>query len=141
MTDMTAEKLAIMELAARFEIAFDQGNINDHMATWGDEMSFESPFGTYSDKPSYREWVEGFSKQMMEQYGGTRHIVTNHVISVDGDSAAMTAYLIIFGRNSGGKDAAQAVIAGTAACTDDKLRKINSEWKFVHRTLVFDQAG
>ena len=141
MTDTTSDKLDIMELAARFEVAFDNGDMDTHMATWADEVTFASPFGSYDTREDYRGWVEGFYSQTKKQYGGTRHIVTNHVIDVDGDRATMTAYLMIFGRNIGGDDSPQPGIAGTAAFTDDKLVRINGEWKFVHRTLVFDQAG
>ena len=141
-TDTISDQLAIKELAARFEKAFDDGDMDAHMATWAQEMSFESPFGTYDTREGYRGWVEGFYNQMSEQYGGTRHIVANHEISVDGDTATMTAYLIIFGRNGNPEgDTPQPVVAGTAAFTDDQLERVDGEWLFTHRTLVFDQAG
>ena len=137
--DTLKDQLDIKELAARFEKAFDDGDMDAHMATWAQEMSFTSPFGSYDTREDYRGWVEGFYNQMSEQYGGTRHVMANHEITVDGDTATMTAYLIIFGRNGG--DTPQPVVAGTAAFTDDRLERIDDQWRFTHRTLVFDQAG
>ena len=137
------DKLEIQELAARFEHAFDEGDFDAHMALWKSEMSFESPFGNYDTAEAYRGWVEGFYEQAQGNYGGTRHLVTNFDIRVDGDSASMTCYLTILARDGAQLADApgRAVIAGTAAFTDDQLERVNGEWKFVHRTLVFDQSG
>ena len=140
--DILSDHFQIKELAARFEKTFDDGDLDAHMATWTQEMSFESPFGSYDTREGYRGWAEGFKAQTLEQYGGTRHVVANHEITVDGDTATMSAYLIIFGRNAnvGGDGDPQPVVAGTAAFTGDRLERVDGEWRFAHRTLEVDQA-
>ena len=139
--DILSDHLRIKELAARFEKTFDDGDLDAHMATWTREMSFESPFGSYDTREGYRGWVEGFVAQTREQYGGTRHVVANHEITVDGDTATMSAYLVIFGRNANaGGGNPQPVVAGTAAFVDDRLERVGGTWLFKHRTLVVDQA-
>ena len=127
------DKLAIMELAARFEITFDAGDIDGHLDTWVDDLTFESPFGDYRRKDTYRAWVEEFNRVAMAG-GGTRHLVTNFAIEVTGDSATMTCYLVILGATM------PPAIGFTTVFTDDRLRRVDGEWKFVHRTLEVDQA-
>jgi hypothetical protein len=83
-----------MELAARFETTFDAGDVGGHLATWVDDLSFESPFGSYQGKDAYRAWVEAFNRVAMAG-GGTRHLVTNFEIDLAGDTATMTCYLTI----------------------------------------------
>ena len=69
------EHLAIQTLVNRFENAFDQGDLDAHMATWGEEITFRSPFGDFDDHSSYREWASAFTAQTREQ-GGTRHLIS-----------------------------------------------------------------
>jgi ketosteroid isomerase-like protein len=92
--DAMADQLAIAQLVYRFENAFDAGDLEGHMATWAEEMSFESPFGSYQDRQAYREWVRQFIEQT-KAMGGTRHLINNAEIEVDGDMATMFCYLTI----------------------------------------------
>jgi ketosteroid isomerase-like protein len=126
------DELAIMELAARFETTFDAGDVEGHLDTWVDDLSFESPFGSYQGKAAYRAWVEEFNRQAMAG-GGTRHLVTNFEIEVAGDEATMTCYLVILGATT------PPAVGFTTVFTDDRLRRVDGEWRFVHRTLEVDQ--
>ena len=130
--EVALDKLAIMELAARFETTFDAGDGGGHLATWVDDLSFESPFGSYQGKDAYRAWVEAFNRVAMAG-GGTRHLVTNFEIDLAGDTATMTCYLTILSATT------PPIIGATAVFTDDRLRKVDGEWKFAHRTLEVDQ--
>jgi ketosteroid isomerase-like protein len=125
-----ADKLAIMQLVHRFENAFDAGDIDAHMATWAEEMAFESPFGTYSDRNAYKEWVIGFMGQT-KAMGGTRHLITNTIIDIQGEEASMFCYLIILNRQK------RSIIASSTC--QDSFRKIDGEWKFTGRVLHVDQ--
>ena len=126
------DKLEIMELAARFENTFDAGDVEGHLATWADDLTFESPFGDYQGKEAYRAWVTEFNQIAMAN-GGTRHLVTNFEIDVTGETATMTCYLVIVSATT------PPAIGFTTAFTDDQLLKVDGEWKFVHRTLEVDQ--
>src|SRR3712207_3197219 len=59
------DKVAIMELAARFENTFDAGDVEGHLDTWVDDLSFESPFGNCQGKDAYRAWVTEFNRVAM----------------------------------------------------------------------------
>ena len=132
--EMAADHIAIQELTNLFENAFDEGDIDTHMATWADAISFTSPFGNYDTREAYREWVQGFSNQMSGM-GGTRHLITNSVISIDGDNATQTAYLVIIGATM--NDGGPALMATVRF--EDELTRTADGWRFTSRTLNLDQ--
>lgn len=127
----TADRLAIIELANVFENAFDTGQVDEHMQVWVDDLVFESPFGTYTDRNAYRQWVDGFI-HTTRKAGGTRHLITNNVIKLNGNSATAMCYLVIVSPKL------RAIIA--TSVFEDELVKINGSWKFKKRKLSIDQS-
>lgn len=144
MSDIAREaldRLQIMELAGVFENAFDDRDIDRHMSTWVAEPEFVSPFGVYSTSVDYRAWAEGFL-DFASSYGGTRHLIANHEISIDGDAATMRCTLMVLARDGqtvDGVEAPHAAIAGTSQFNDELVR-IDGEWKFKKRVLTTDQS-
>lgn len=124
------DHLAIQTLANRFENAFDLGDLNAHMATWADEITFRSAFGDFDDRASYREWAAAFMAQTRAQ-GGTRHLITNTEIEFDGNRAVHRCYLTIIMRRD-----RQFY---TSAFTDILLRT-DKGWRFRERRLESDQT-
>ena len=138
---LTADStLAIVQLAHHFENTFDAGDLNAHLATWGEALAFASPFGDYDDHAGYREWVTGFSQQM-QQAGGTRHLITNWVIDEDGvDAATMTCYLTILAQTAdAGKPAVMATVRFEDRVERDPAREGFGGWRFASRRLHLDQ--
>ncbi len=124
-----ADELAIMEVSNRFENAFDDGDLEAHLATLSDDIVFESnASGTYRGKEAYRGWVEPFPAQAQ---GGTRHVMTNFEIEVRGDTATATSYLTILGRTG-------PAVGATAEFTDE-LARMDGRWVFTTRRQVIDQ--
>jgi hypothetical protein len=129
-----ADHAAIIELSNFFENAFDQGDADAHMATWAKEISFESPFGNYADRDAYREWLVGFMEQT-QAMGGTRHLITNNVIDIEGDRAVQTSYLVILGQTmNGGSPGLMATVR-----FEDELVRTSEGWRFTKRVLHLDQ--
>ena len=128
--DRTADRTAIIELVCAFENAFDEGDFDAHMSVWAKEMAFESPFATVSTHAEYRQWVEGFYAQVQEAEP-TRHLLTNAVVSLDGDAARMVAYLTVFGQTSG-------KMLGTGRF-DDELIRTKAGWRFARRRFSPDE--
>ncbi len=122
------DKLAIVEVSAKFERAFDIGDLDMHMSTWtADPIAFLSPYmGNFHDRAAYRAGLETFYEKLNGD--GTRHVITNHQILLAGDRATMTCYLVIFNRKT------FAVIA--AAEFDDVLVRENGNWLFNSRTQI-----
>ena len=132
------DTLAIVQLAHHFENAFDQGDMEAHLGTWVEDLSFTSPFGDYDTRAGYRDWVTGFSEQM-QAAGGTRHLITNWVLDGAGDAATMTCYLTILGQAmSEGRPTVVATVR-----FEDRLVRTGADgfrgWRFAHRTLHLDQ--
>lgn len=127
--DDVSDRIAIIELASAYENAFDEGDLDKHMATWTDGVSFDSPFGSFSDEAGYLAWLTGFKAQTVAN-GGTRHLMTNHEIGIEGDTATMTSYLTILNK-------ADRTIISTGVFTD-RLRRTEDGWRFVHRTISVD---
>ena len=129
-----ADHRAIVELSNFFDNTIDEGDIDAHMSVWADDMRFESPFGTFDAKEDYRAWVEEFHRSA-QAYGGTRHLVTNNVIGVDGDRATQTCYQVILGRTE--DDGAPKMLA--SARMEDELVRTPDGWRFARRVLHLDQ--
>lgn len=129
-----SDHIAIKALSNVFEIAFDENDVEMHMATWDKTLIFRSDFGDFNDHASYREWVVGFMKQMSEM-GGTRHLITNTVIDVEGHEAHQSCYLTVVGAqvNDGKPD-----LFGTLRF-DDHLVCTTRGWRFRKRVLNLDQ--
>jgi ketosteroid isomerase-like protein len=127
--DVTADKLAILELATRFETTFDRGDIDANVALWTDDAVFDHPSGVYTGTDAYRQWATAFSQQGIAG-GGTHHLLTNVEITVVGDQADMTSYLTLL---LGVTSPTPVVISGEFT---DHLVRIDGEWKFQTRRLV-----
>jgi ketosteroid isomerase-like protein len=134
-TDEAADTLAIMDLANRFEVAFDHGDIEASVEMWTDDGVFEHPSGTYTGKDAYREWANAFYQQA-QQGGGSHHLLTNILVDVEGDTATMTSYLTLI---VGVVSPTPVIISGEFT---DSVVRVGGEWKFQRRTLVvFTQFG
>lgn len=126
---ITDDKLEITALAGRFETAFDRGDVSAHLATWVAEPELESSMGAYTGAAAYREWLEGFMAQTRAA-GGTRHLITNADIAIDGDRATASFYLTVINQTTG-------QIMGTATF-DDELVRHQHGWLFKKRKLHVD---
>jgi ketosteroid isomerase-like protein len=134
-TDTTADKVAIAELAAKFETTFDQGDFDANVDLWTDDGVFNHPAGVFTGKEAYRQWAEGFYQQAAAS-GGSHHLLTNVQVTVNGDQADMTSYLTLI---VGVVNPAPVIISGEFT---DHLVKVDGEWKFQTRTLqVMTQFG
>jgi hypothetical protein len=96
-----ADRLAIMEVASRFETTFDRGDLDAHMELWTEALTFESPYmGNFYDRASYRDGLGRFYDDLAAK-GGTRHLMTNFEIELAGERAQVRSYLSVHNRKSG----------------------------------------
>ncbi|WP_299246360.1 nuclear transport factor 2 family protein [uncultured Aquimarina sp.] len=121
----------IINLESRAEMTFDDGLFDQHIGLWAEnECKFESPFGSFDNAKEYIDWLKGFY-ETTQKLGGTRHLVLNPVVTIENDTAQFTGYLYIINKSNG-------AFMGTSVMKD-KFKLINSEWKFVFRSVFPDQ--
>ena len=126
-----ADRLEILELAARYNHAIDFGD----GAAWADTFTEDGVFTGGGPGPVQgREALTAFVGDFSQNMAGARHWTNNHVIDGDGDSATHTCYLNLIQS----KDGAKSVVT---ARYQDELVKVGGAWKFATRTVVPDAAG
>lgn len=75
-----------------------------------------------------REALEDWARTLLEQHGTERyrHWVNNLWIDGDGDEATLRCYLVLFDNTGDGR----VTLIGQY---DDRLRRVDGEWKFSYR--------
>ncbi|HEY9683586.1 MAG TPA: nuclear transport factor 2 family protein [Drouetiella sp.] len=126
---MSDDKVAIQELTAKYANAMDDGDVQGWLKTWHECGVWEGGIGKYEGKERLTSLLPDLGARVI----GKRHIMTNFVISINGDQATQTCYLLIIDRN-------KTVLPGTAVYKD-KLKKVDNEWLFVHRHVEIDQPS
>jgi uncharacterized protein (TIGR02246 family) len=120
----TDDRLAIQDLAARYNTAIDSGNGDAWAATFTPDGTFESGGRTHQGTDALAAFAKGFAERM----AGTRHWNNNLLIEGDGDQATLGCYLLLM---KGG----QVV---TSARYEDTLRRVDGAWRFASRRVVPD---
>ena len=83
------DRLAIMDLSARYCHATDSHNAEAWADTFTADGAIEGPQGTSQGRDALMQFAAGVNGAMPK----VRHHVSNLVISGDGDSATMSSYL------------------------------------------------
>lgn len=122
------DRLDIVDLAHRFENHFDARELDANAETMHEDVVFESTFGNFAGRAAYRAWLEAFYDTMG---AGKRHLVTNPVVTGDGDAAQLTSYLTIIERMGPPRIIATALVR-------DTLRRTAGVWQFTHRRIDVD---
>ncbi len=121
------DTLEIMDLAARYNHAIDNKDVETWLATWTPNGVFEGGLGNFTGTEALRTFLLNFFPTAK----GRHHATLNYSISGNGDTATMICYLIIL------QVEGTAGIAATGIYTD-RLQKVDGVWKFVYRKLVID---
>ena len=120
-----ADKLEILELAARYNHAIDFADGEAWAGTFTEDGVFNGGPQPVVGHAALAGFVGGFA----QNFGGKgRHWTNNHVIDGDGDTATHTCYLNLLN----GKD---SVITGRY---HDKLQKVDGQWRFTERNVQPD---
>src|SRR5215831_8388309 len=96
------DRLAIADLFTRYCGALDAGEVETVVACFSDDAVLESPaIGQIAGRTAIRDFAARFAAR---RAGGTqfRHFVTNIAVTVDGDRARATAYLLVAISQGGG---------------------------------------
>lgn len=124
-----ADKLEIMELAARFEMALDQEEVEKYLEIFVEDGIVQGFWGTAIGKEQLRQ---GFYAMLDTFARGRRHCTTNAIIRGDGSEAVMESYLLVFNRQDLNR-------IGSAFVTD-RARKIEGQWYLASRQIDVDPS-
>jgi len=118
------DRLAILDLAARYNFAIDGGDAEAWASTFTPEVVFDSGRGPVTGRADLQEFAREFSQGPMR---GTEHWNANHVIDGDGGQATHRCYLNLI-RGESGESVARAKYR-------DDLTRVDGAWKFARRVV------
>jgi len=120
------DRLAILELAARYNQAFDYGDVDAWVKTFTSDGVFADS-GGFSVQGT--DELRTFAGKAAQGDVAIRHWNSSHVIEGNGDTATHSCYLMLIIMEE------VPTIFGVGRY-DDKLKKVNGEWRFVRRLLT-----
>jgi len=122
------DRLAILDLAGRYNQAFDYGDVDAWVETF-------TPDGIFADAGGRSvqgsEELAAFAKGATQGEVASRRWNTSHVIEGDGDTATHSCYLMIILLEE------VPNIYGVGRY-DDELKKENGEWRFLRRLVSWE---
>jgi ketosteroid isomerase-like protein len=123
----TDDLVAIQQLLARHNTAVDSGDGPEYADTWTRDGSSVTPNGTTTGW----EALTALANSVPRAVPGIRHLTTNHLIRLDGDSATATVYLVA----TAGHDPTRVLTTGHYA---DELHRTADGWRFARRVFTPD---
>lgn len=134
------DRQQIEDLLIKYAYLIDvEGTQEQFLSIFTDDAVLDSPIsGHHAGIDGLRE----FYRKVLERRGDrtTRHLITNFVITIDGDSATLKAYLLgvttsLEPRLPSTGRTTELLWAGSYDCA---LRRIDGHWKFERRTVSVD---
>ncbi len=127
------DRLAIEDLFVRYTTALDAGNVETIVDCFTEDASLESPtVGTYLGRARIREFAERFAR-FHENGAQLRHMISNLAVTVDGDRARATCYLLNLITRNGNSE---MLAPGRYECD---LERRDGIWRFRRRLVILDQ--
>jgi uncharacterized protein (TIGR02246 family) len=126
------DRLAIGDLFTRYTCALDAGDVATVVDCFTPDGALESPaVGRHAGHAAIRAFAERFARY---QRSGSqlRHVVSNLMMQVDGDTAHATCYLTVF-LTQGGQSRLTA--PGQYEC---ELQRTDGTWRFRDRIVRHD---
>ena len=124
------DHLAIRELAARYNRAFDYGNPEAWVECFTEDGSFE--MGSKKLAAGHTDLL-AFAKKMIPTMK-VKHCTTDAIVEVDGDTGTHDAYLILI-------DCGDKVSVANSGRYIDAVVRVNGEWKFKQRVVDIDDKS
>jgi ketosteroid isomerase-like protein len=121
---------AIRQLTASYNRAYDE----QRAADWANHFTEDGFFERSNAGRSYRgrEEIAGLCSSFDYPVHG-RHVTSEHIINVNGDTATQTCYLQFLNRDKG-------FTVDLFAVYEDELVKVDGKWLFSSRLCNVDEA-
>jgi ketosteroid isomerase-like protein len=121
------DRADIIDLFSRYAAAIDQRDASRYRSCFTDEVDIETS-GTHIEAGPAEEWVE-LALRAVGVFEGTQHVITNHLITLDGDEADCIATLQAQHWNAD----ATVVVGGRYTA---RLRRTGSEWRIARLEMT-----
>jgi uncharacterized protein (TIGR02246 family) len=126
------DRFGINDLFVRYTCALDAGDADAVIDCFTEDGTLVSPaVGEHTGRVAITAFAQRFARF---QNGGSqlRHVISNLMMTVDGDRAHATCYLTVFLTRDGGS---RLLAPGRYDC---ELRKVGGEWRFQRRVVLHD---
>lgn len=121
------DRADIIDLFSRYAAAIDQRDAARYRSCFTDEVDIETS-GTRIEGGRAEEWVE-LALRAVGVFEGTQHVITNHLITLEGDEAECIATLQAQHWN------ADVTVAVGGQYTT-RLRRTGSEWRIARLEMT-----
>lgn len=126
---MDADLSIFRTLAERYAQAADRNRPEILDAIMADDIVLEGPGFRMSGLAE----VRGFPAMLAQRFRGTRHLVHNQVVTVDGDAARGETCSTASHRL---RETPQVLVWHLRY--EDEFRRVGSDWRFARRAIVID---
>ena len=122
------DRLEILELAARYNLAVDTGDSEGVATLFTEDGLIDA---TASGQIKGHTAIARYIATRPKGWERRRHFNSNPLIRGDGDNATLTLYLLVLGRR-------ETVTPRLVGRYEDQLRRVDGEWRFVQRRIIVD---
>jgi len=139
-----AERLAIIELQNRYVLAMDYFDADGYAAVFTEDGVLDWARGEVKGRPAIREFMASGTYDLRklnfapaqtpdgkEWPPMVRHIITNQVIEIEGDTAHAVSYWMNYGNNADRRKIEWL----SYGSWDDTFVKIDGQWFFTRHTI------
>jgi hypothetical protein len=131
-TDTVRDRLEILSLLNRHQIYLDLYGATGIASVYSNDALYDSPLATAHGA---KELITLFELQRKSgTMAGKRHFIGPAMVDIDGDQAMAISYWWV------AKTVAPQTVNATGTYRD-KLRRIDGQWKIVHRVQTLDSDG
>ena len=126
------DRAAIHDLFTRYCCALDDGEIEAVVDCFSVDATLKSPIIDISGGDEIRAFARRFAAQ---RAAGTqfRHMVSNIAVTITGNRAAASAYLLVLISKDGNH---RSLPPGRYAC--ELIKEDSGQWRFTRRTVFHD---
>ena len=133
--ELLLDRFAIEDVFARYAHAADEYDAVQWLKCYSEDGVFEVAADgnriQFIGKPALKKFIDAHIRLLP----GTRHVQTNHLVSIKGDSAAHRCTL------SGMLSRPEKVYIFISGTYESYLQKIEGEWKIKHRIVHVDNGA